>query len=81
VHVWAINPCHCFAVNWVTSLLGTVFMLAWSELTVGKMRLLIQIMVFPASAIGSGADESVFRVIFSGNYWMARRKRLRQPQK
>jgi hypothetical protein len=37
--------------NAITYLLVVAALLAWSELTVGKMRLLIQIMVFPASAI------------------------------
>jgi phosphoserine phosphatase RsbU/P len=41
--------------NAITYLLVVAALLAWSELTVGKMRLLIQIMVFPASAIAIAA--------------------------
>jgi phosphoserine phosphatase RsbU/P len=41
--------------NAITYLLVVAALLAWSELIVGKMRLLIQIMVFPASAIAIAA--------------------------
>lgn len=44
-----------YVINAIAYLLVVAALLAWSELTVGKMRLFIQIMVFPASAIGLAA--------------------------
>jgi sigma-B regulation protein RsbU (phosphoserine phosphatase) len=54
--------------NAITYLLVVAALLAWAELTVGKMRLLIQIMVFPASAIAIAAISWFFFTGSAGKF-------------